>query len=250
MARLGQGAPTAPAAFLWPLGLLLGLSAGAAGHLLVPASMATPARIALAAAACVAVWVATLAVVLLHRRRARAALRAAGLDAIAGLDRAAFARRIAAAYRQRGHYVQHGGRGLAGIGFDLVLRHDRRVELVACRHGGSGRTELRTLRALWARVQEHRAHAARVLCVQGFSAEAVAFAAGKPLELVAGSELAELLDDAQAADAAATGPTEAAHAGAPACPRCNGPMVPRSGADGTPQLGCLDHPACLGARPA
>jgi restriction system protein len=83
-----------------------------------------------------------------------------------------------------------------------------------------------------------------------FTRDAIAFAAGRNIELIDGKALTALLGESEKSGAASTRapPTTTQVASTPACPRCQEPMVTRvakRGANlGSEFWGCRRYPKC------
>ena len=86
-----------------------------------------------------------------------------------------------------------------------------------------------------------------------FSADALAFAQGKRLELIDGSKLRAMMAEAKRTHATpqVAGPRQDVTI---RCPRCESPMVLRTAKRGTHSgeqfWGCSTYPMCGGTRPA
>lgn len=203
--------------------------------------------------------------VALHRAWARRRLldQHRTLASLYTLDWAAFERLVGEAYRRQGWGVTETGQGGADGGIDLVLRKAGRTKLVQVKHW-KGRVGAPVVREMLGLLHHHRADALAIVALGGFTKEALAFAAGKPLELLDGAALVALIGGTEASrplpkaaglDPAtpdpAVGPSRASGAtGTPPCPLCAGTMVARRRrSDGQAFWGCLGYPACGGTRP-
>jgi restriction system protein len=96
------------------------------------------------------------------------------------------------------------------------------------------------------------ASAAKVVATTSFTSEAIAFAKGKPIELVDSNALLRLVRDVQKSPRVAIPSGEPDHL-TPACPQCGATMVVRTarrGRDaGSKFWGCPSYPKCRGTRP-
>src|SRR5436190_21621857 len=73
---------------------------------------------------------------------------------------------------------------------------------------------------------DQRASAAKIVATTSFTLDAVAFAKGKPIELVDSNALLRLVRDVQRSRRVMMSSNEPDHL-TPMCPRCNTPMVLR-----------------------
>lgn len=193
------------------------------------------------------------------RSRSRRKLldRQRGIDSLRALSWREFEHLVGEAYRRRGYHVEEtGGSGPDG-GVDLKLYGHGETVLVQCKQWRARRVGVDKVRELFGVVTA--ADAARgILVTSGtFTNDAHSFAAGKPIDLVDGPALTQLVRDVQAS------PSTTAHAPAPAvsstpdstlsCPRCGRPMVlriARRGSNAGSQFyGCSTYPACRATRP-
>lgn len=201
------------------------------------------------------------------RRRRRAGLldRATGASAAASLASMSwreFELLVGEAYRQGGYQVTETGGGGSDGGIDLVLRRGSEKVLVQCKHWRAVKVGVPIVRELVGVMTAEGATGGIVVTGGDFTPEARAFAAGCKVELIDGPALGILLQQARMARSArpatrgrptpAPVASAAAHAGVPACPTCQSPMVwrtARKGASAGSQFwGCSRYPACRGTR--
>ena len=192
-----------------------------------------------------------------QRRGRRLLDQQTGLDSIRRLTWLEFERLVGGAYRRQGYSViPTGGPGADG-GVDLVLSKDGGKFLVQCKQWKANRVGVEEIRELFGVVKAERAKGGILVTSGRFTEEAMAFAAGKPLQLVAGGDFLELVRLAQPAQSppafsasAHVAPTSATErvAAAPACPKCGGRMVLRTarqgGSTGSRFWGCSNFPRC------
>lgn len=161
---------------------------------------------------------------------------------------------VADAYRRLGFQVEETTQSGADGGVDLLLRRDGRVSLVQCKLWRTQRVGVPIVREQFGLLTHHRADAAIIVTAGDFTSEARAFAAGKPIELVAGPDLLVLVQSVQrtpkpapAVPAAAVPLTVDAN---PTCPQCGATMVRRTARRSREAfLGCSAYPKCRGTRP-
>jgi len=205
-------------------------------------------------------WIAAarpVAHLIRRRRLLDAQTSLASLRAMSWRD---FERLVAEAYARLGYRVEEAGQGGADGGIDLVLRRDGRVTLVQCKRWRTQSVGVAIVREQFGLLIHHGANAAIVVTTGDFTPEARAFAAGKPMELVDGMRLLELVrsvrqvdrsDDAEpqplASDSTTTNSVERTQA--ISCPKCGAAMVERRAKQtGAKFLGCSRYPACRGTR--
>ena len=151
---------------------------------------------------------------------------------------------VGEAYRRKGYTVEETGGGPDG-GVDLVLRRDGETVLVQCKRWKAHTVGVPVVRELYGVLMSEQATRALLVTSGEFTADAHTFAQGKPLELVNGPALLELVRGVQTVSRAGIPDLAAAPKPAPPdCPRCARPMVLRTagrGASaGSPFWGCPD----------
>lgn len=163
---------------------------------------------------------------------------------------------VAEAYQRLGYQVEENVQAGADGGVDLRLRRSGELTLVQCKHWRTQRVGASVVREQFGLLAHHRAAAVLIVTTGDFTAEARAFAQGKPIELVVGAELLSLVKGVQRRTEPGE-PTPASLSGAAAppaaasCPLCAAPMVQRTARQtGARFLGCSKFPACRGTRPA
>lgn len=167
---------------------------------------------------------------------------------LSSLDWRQFERLVAEWFHRQGYQVEETGGGGPDGGIDLTLRREGRFEIVQCKQWRRRQVAVPTVREMWGLMQHHRADAVWIVCIGEFTPDAAAFATGKPIRLVTGKELGELMQQTAAAPAASPAPLQAAPAvSALVCPKCSGKLVERRNRrTGDTFLGCEAYPACRG----
>ena len=104
-----------------------------------------------------------------------------------------FERVVAEVFRRRGYSLieQDGNQPNGDI--DLILRKDGEVILVQCRHWQFHQVDLAIIREQFGILSASKASRVFVLTAGSFTEDAIAFAAGKPMQLIDGPKLFELL---------------------------------------------------------
>jgi len=175
-----------------------------------------------------------------------------GLDSLRDLPWKRFEDVLAEAYRRQGyHVVEMLGSG-ADDGVDLLLRRDGHVVVVQCKRWRGKPVSVQVVRELYGVMIDQRASAAKIVATTSFTPDAVAFAKGKPIELVDSKALLRLVRDVQTSGHLTISSDEPDHL-APMCPSCSTPMVLREARRGMSAgqkfWGCLNYPKCRGTRP-
>ncbi|WP_198034155.1 restriction endonuclease [Acidihalobacter ferrooxydans] len=168
-------------------------------------------------------------------------------------------------FRRKGYSVaETGGNGPDG-GVDLVLKRDGETFFVQCKQWRAYKVGVGVVRELYGVMSAKGATGGFVVTSGEFTRDAIAFADGRNIELIAGDRLSALIVAAKSARATPAAPQSAAvkvspvpkvmepEKASPACPRCGGPMVrrvARQGANaGRSFWGCADFPKCRGIVP-
>jgi len=147
------------------------------------------------------------------------------------------------------------GGSTADGGVDLNVRHVSGERLIVqCKHWRNRRVGVKPLRELWGVLPDENADGAVFITSGSFSADALAFATGKRLELIDGTKLRTIIAAVKRAGAAERATAPAPAAAVPQCPRCGSPMVLRTATRGANAgekfWGCSTYPGCRGTRRA
>jgi restriction system protein len=120
------------------------------------------------------------------------------------------------AYHRQGYAVRgHTGDGPDG-GVDLTLMKDGNVILVQCKQWKALKVGVNVVREMYGVMTAKHAHGAIVITSGLFTQEAKNFAAGRPIDLVEGQQLADLIGVVQKPPAHTSRPN---HSSTPATPR-------------------------------
>ncbi len=202
----------------------------------------------------------------IHKFRNRFLLdKQSGLDSIRNLSWQEFEHLVGEAFRRQGYIVQETGSASGDGGIDLSMSKGKERVLVQCKQWRSRRVGVKPVRELFGvMISESADHAILVTC-GGFTREARDFAERKPLHLVGGLELWELVKSVKKGNAVSESPeprsTVLAIPAPPThqaedaseCPVCSSPMVlrtARKGSNAGSQFwGCSQYPKCRGTRP-
>ncbi|MGO8931180.1 MAG: restriction endonuclease [Limisphaerales bacterium] len=163
---------------------------------------------------------------------------------------------VAEAYRRRGFTVDYSlSKGSDG-GVDLILQRDGRRSLVQCKQWKVFSVGRPVLQQMFGIVTAEGADEAIIVTSGQFTDEARAFARGKPMQLVDGPSLLELVTSVQAGreNVSKAEPDPVPASVAPRCPRCGKEMILRTARRGSQAgstfWGCPSFPACKGTLPA
>lgn len=163
-----------------------------------------------------------------------------------------FERLTGEAFRLRGYAVTETGGGGADGGMDLKLRRNGETYLVQCKQWRAYKVSVDVVRELYGVMTAEGASGGFVVASGVFTDPARAFALGRNIELIDGSALRRMIDDARASLSIASSDRDPAIPSRPSCPLCNRPMVQRTARRGTHAgsvfWGCTSYPQCKGVR--
>lgn len=252
----------------WWVSVVFAASVFAALRWLVPAL--TESRVILVplgqAAAAYAHWLALIFLLpipfALHSAAKRRRLIEAqpSIDGLLTMPWQDFEQLVGEAYRRQGYGVtERGGVGADG-GIDLELRTKDKTLVVQCKRWKVRTIGVELVRELYGAMVGEEAHGAIFVTSGSYTPDAIDFARDKPIKLVNGRELVNLLKGVRnKVRSSANGPSahgiEAPTADGPTtCPRCGGATVRRvakRGAQaGSTFWGCSRFPACRWTRSA
>ena len=101
------------------------------------------------------------------------------------------------AFRRQGFKVEETLGGGADGGIDLLLGRDGNVTVVQCKRRNGAPVGVREVRELYGVLHHRGASAAKLVATTSFTPDAVAFAKGKPIELVDSNALLHLIRNVQ-----------------------------------------------------
>jgi restriction system protein len=176
-----------------------------------------------------------------------------GLNSIRSMSWQEFEMLVGEAYKRKGYIVRENGGGGADGGIDLFLSKNGKRTIVQCKRWKTNSINVSLVRELYGVMTGERATACIFVTSGTYTAEARLFAQGKPITLVDGEALFELIASVRnnismpkidAFQPVATNIQK----GAFSCPDCGGDMVKRTakrGANaGKEFLGCSNYPKC------
>jgi restriction system protein len=168
------------------------------------------------------------------------------LDSLRALPWPEFARLVGEAFRQKGFRVEERSGADTDGNVDLILRRGGAVTVVQCNRWRELRVGVEPIRELYGAMTDEDASGALFITSGRFTAEAAAFAQTKPIGLIDGPALLELVQEIQSAA------DNHALDGAPTCHVCSRPMVQRIERHGLRRevfWACSGYPHCKGNRP-
>ena len=155
---------------------------------------------------------------------------------------------VGEAYRRQGYNVTETGGGGADGGVDLVIRKGGEKLLVQCKHWKMDKVGVKVVRELYGVATAEGATGGIVISSGTFTQEAIDFAKGKPLELLNGTVLQNIITEVQKGKIQ---PCNRLNENV--CPRCGAKMVLRTAKKrqnaGEKFWGCSAFPKCRVTKP-
>jgi restriction system protein len=185
-------------------------------------------------------------------RRSRRLDSQRSIDDLRHLSPSGFEQTIADLFRRQGYRVDEIG-GVGDGGVDLILRRNGDssiAHLVQCKRYTNWKVGVVEVREFFGAMAAHQSRCEGVFVTCGrYTAEARAFAAGKPIRLIDGDGLLSMLGATNPVTPAVesfTMPQPSTET--PLCPRCRVPMQRRTAQRGRhagrPFWGCSNYPDC------
>ena len=172
--------------------------------------------------------------------------RQTSIESIRELPWKQFEDLLGEAYRRQGYSVVENPSLGADGGVDLTIRRDGATYLVQCKQWRTYKVGVKVIREMFGLMTAHQAAGAIVVASGTFTQEARDFAAGKPIELVDGDQLVQIISEVQSRPMVAA-PRPAA-ATTRSCPKCGGQLVlreaKRGARAGSRFWGCANYPKC------
>jgi restriction system protein len=181
-----------------------------------------------------------------------------GLDSIRAMSWRQFELLCGEAFRRKGYLVEENGLGGADGGVDLILRAGGERVLVQCKRWRTFKVGVREIRELFGILAADHADRAVFVSSGAYTTEARTFAKGKPLQLIDGHALLELVREVQknqprqkhSVSSSFSEPLPIPDSLPPQCPRCGSAMVLRTAKRGSHAgaqfWGCSAYPKCRG----
>lgn len=187
-----------------------------------------------------------------HARRKRDIFdRQTSIQSIRELSWQEFEWLVSEAYSRKGYrVVERGGRGPDG-GVDLELRKDGRKTIVQCKRWNAMKVGVSLVREAYGVMIAEGADECVFVASGIYTRDAKLFADGKPIQLITGKGLLELIRGIKMPSMVLAEPV--IEAAVPICPDCGSSMVSRTARRGHNAggsfWGCPRYPVCLGKRP-
>jgi restriction system protein len=165
------------------------------------------------------------------------------LDSIKDLSWRQFEELVGEVYRRKGYLVlENPSEGVDG-GIDLRLRKNGQMTFVQCKHWKSKSVGVKIVRELYGVMTGKKANIGIIVTFGNFTQEAKAFAKGKPIHLIGGNQLVNLISEVQTNGIASAYPESKI-----SCPKCGSEMVLRTAKKGkyagNKFWGCTGFPGC------
>ncbi|WOB51439.1 restriction endonuclease [Xanthomonas hydrangeae] len=201
-------------------------------------------------------WLAALFSYLGTRGRRRFLETRTSLKSLAAGGWRQFEQLVGEAFRRQGYSVEETGLGGADGGIDLILRKDGRRTLVQCKQWKRQQVGVSVVREMYGLLAHHQAHAVKIVCIGTYTKDAERFAQGKPIELIGGEQLLDMIRAVQqqattTLTAARVEPVFASTASTatatPSCPHCGSALIQKRNRRTSEHfLGCRQFPRCRG----
>ncbi len=181
-------------------------------------------------------------------RKGKLLERQTGIGTLRTISWQEFEELVGEAYRRKGYMVTETGGGGADGGVDLILKRGGENLLVQCKHWKMEKVGVKVVRELYGVVTAEGATGGIVISSGKFTQEARDFARGKPLELIDGSELLNLISEVQKEPKPISTKSDKI-----ICPLCGSEMVLRTAKKGPNAgekfWGCSAFPKCRSIMP-
>ncbi len=173
------------------------------------------------------------------------------LESIRSMSWQEFELLVGEAFRRKGYQVIENGGGGADGGIDLVLNKNGKKSIAQCKRWKTFSIGVPLIRELYGVMTAERANDCIFVSSGNYTAEARLFAEDKPIWLIDGSELLDLVSSVQAQPRISKSSTfNQSQSTSPKCPLCGSSMVKRTarkGANaGNEFWGCSNFPKCRG----
>lgn len=178
-----------------------------------------------------------------------------GIESVRAMPWQDFEIFVGEAFRRQGYAVEELGGSTPDGGVDLVLYKGGQKSIVQCKRWKTYSVGVSPVRELYGVMTAESAHACIFVTSGTYTRDAIAFAKGKPIQLIDGSELVKLVGNVQSSMQIAGRNMDAesrVESTGPSCPVCGGEMIRRvakKGANAGNQFwGCAKFPACRGVK--
>lgn len=169
------------------------------------------------------------------------------IDSIKNLSWKEFEELIAEAYRRKGYYVVENYNIGPDGGIDLVLKKNGNLFLVQCKQWRSNKVDVSIVREMFGVMTDRQANGVIIITSGLFTQEARNFASDKPIDLVEGNQVVELIKSVQSHIPLPPEVSETKES-SNYCPDCGGSLVVRLARHGKNAgnkfWGCTNFPKC------
>lgn len=184
------------AAFFWLFAVDLHLPGAGRDAVVASIDTALHAPLALGAAGWLSLGFGGVMALLSWRRqqcRKQLLQRQRSLDTVKAMSWQEFEQLVGECYRRHGYRVSETGQGGADGGIDLVLHKKGKKIVVQCKQWKTTSIGAPIVREMFGLMMHHSADRVKIVCCGKFTKEALAFAKGKPIDLVDGVTLVQML---------------------------------------------------------
>lgn len=169
-----------------------------------------------------------------------------GLESLRAMQWKEFEHLVAELFERKGYSVDYSLDSGPDGGVDVRLKKDGYLAIVQCKCWRSWSVGVPTVREMFGLLHHEGAQEAIIVTTGDFTEEAQRFAKGKPIQLINGHALWNLVASIRKL------PEESKPPAQPACPACGGGMVRRTAKRGAQPgkefWGCSSFPRCSGSR--
>jgi restriction system protein len=171
-----------------------------------------------------------------------------GIDSIRALSWKEFEELLGEAFRRTGYTVhENSGKGPDG-GVDLVIEKSGEQYLVQCKQWRTAKVGVKVIREMYGIMTARGSHGVIVVSSGMFTQEAELFAKDKPVELIGGFRLLQMIADVRSASLPPITVDRIPEPDVKTCPRCDDEMVVRTAKkglnSGSKFWGCSGYPRC------
>ena len=189
--------------------------------------------------------------ILKSKRRSKLLDHQSSLETIRSMSWQEFELLVGEAFKRKGFEVKENGGGGADGGIDLILNKNGKKSIVQCKRWKTFSIGVPLIRELYGVMTAERANDCIFVSSGNYTAEARLFAEGKPIWLIDGSELLDLVSSVQVqSHISRSSSIKQSQFANQKCPLCGSEMVKRTakkGANaGSEFWGCSKFPKCRG----
>lgn len=170
------------------------------------------------------------------------------LDSIRALPWKQFEELIGEAYRRKGYAVVENHRLGPDGGIDLVLKKDGNLFLVQCKQWKSQKVDVRVVREMYGVMTAEHAQGVIIITSGLFTQEAKTFSENKPIDLVEGNQVTDLIRSGRAKQTSPASESEDPQESDAICQKCGATLVlrvaRRGNNPGSKFWGCSTFPKC------